>query len=154
MKEVDTNEEMNDLLEIYHIDLNYLKGMCYNECRNELERICFMFKENVNDLEGEIKMDDIMDEAYEELQRLSQDLGIIGLYDKEKVEKKIMNTKLEDARITGMELGIKQGIEQGIEQGIMQHKKDVAIKLIQKGFSIEEIMEITELTEEQIEELR
>ena len=38
--------------------------------------------------------------------------------------------------------------------GIEQNKKEVETKLIEKGFSIDEIEEITKLTKEQIEELK
>lgn len=58
----------------------------------------------------------------------------------------------------GIEKGIEQGIERGIEQGIEQGERRANVKtaarLIAKGnMSIEEIAEVTELTEEQVREL-
>lgn len=146
MREVDTNELENNLLESYHIDLTYLNRICYTECKNELERFCFMFKDNIKDIEGEIKMDDIMDEAYEELERISSDKNIIGLYDKEKIEQKIMNTRLLDAELKGKEEGKKEGIQ--------QRNIEIARNMLKKDININDIIEITGLTKDQIEELK
>ena len=52
------------------------------------------------------------------------------------------------------ERGIEKGIEQGIEQGERRANVKTAARLIAKGnMSIEEIAEVTELTEEQVREL-
>lgn len=50
--------------------------------------------------------------------------------------------------------GIEQGIEQGLERGIEQGIRKVVMKMIAKGKSNQEIMEVTDLTEQEIEELR
>ena len=146
MREVDTNELENEILESYHLDLTYLDSLCYTECRDELEKFCFMFKENIKQNEKEIRKDKIMNEAYEELERLSRDKNIIGLYDKEKVEKKILNTRLLDAELRGK--------EKGIEEGKFEEKKEIARSMLNKGMTINDISEITGLTKEQIEELK
>lgn len=49
--------------------------------------------------------------------------------------------------------GLQQGIEQGIEQGVKQNKHEIAKKLIQKKYDIKDIIEITNLTEEEIKKL-
>lgn len=54
----------------------------------------------------------------------------------------------------GREEGIKQGLKQGIEQGIDEGIKKVAMKMIAKGKSNEEIMDATDLTLGDIEKLR
>ena len=52
------------------------------------------------------------------------------------------------------ERGIEKGIEQGIEQGERRANVKTAARLLAKGnMSIEEIAEVTELTEEQVREL-
>jgi predicted transposase/invertase (TIGR01784 family) len=45
---------------------------------------------------------------------------------------------------------INQGIEQGLEQGILNGKLADAKKMLLKGFSIEDISDITELSVEKI----
>ena len=50
--------------------------------------------------------------------------------------------------------GIQKGIEQGIKQGIKQEKIEMARKLLQNNFSVQMIVELTELTEEEINEIK
>ncbi len=50
----------------------------------------------------------------------------------------------------GIEQGIEKGIEQGIEQGIELKAINGAKKMLERGFSIDDVIEITELPIEQI----
>ena len=86
-----------------------------------------------------------MEEAREEIERLSKDKDIIGLYDAELVEKKVWNTKMAYATKIGLEKGIKEGLEQG--------KREVALKMLEKNMEKSLIREITGLTDEEIEKL-
>ena len=58
----------------------------------------------------------------------------------------------------GIERGIEQGIEQGMEQGIEQGEKaksiEIAKKLLEKGNGIDEIVDITGLSEYEISALK
>ena len=101
-----------------------------------------MFKEDIKQNEKEIREDDIMDEAYEELERLSSDLGIIGLYDKEKVEQKIINTRLLDAE------------RRGKKEGINERNIEIAKNMLNENIDILTIQRVTGLPKEQIEELK
>ena len=48
----------------------------------------------------------------------------------------------------------KLGVEEGKKLGIEKSKKKIAKKMLQQGFNIKEIMDLTELTKEEIEELK
>ena len=65
---------------------------------------------------------------------------------------------IEEGLKEGIEQGIKQGIEQGIkqgeEQGAKKAKKEIARKMLEANKPIEEIMEYTELTKEEIEKIK
>ncbi len=177
MMEEDTHELESEFIESYHIDLTYLNGKCYNEL-NELEKSCFVFLEEqeettINSLRG----DSVMDEAYDELERISRDTGIIGLYDAEKVERKVYNSKMNYAEKIGMEKGmqegmekgmqegmekgikkgIKQGIEQGIEQGLREgeHAKtiEIAKEMLKENIDINIISKVTNLSISEINSL-
>ncbi len=50
--------------------------------------------------------------------------------------------------------GYDKGLKEGIEQGIEQNKKDILEKLLKTDLSIEQIMEITGFTAEEIEKLK
>ena len=78
-----------------------------------------------------------MNEAIEELEKISKDEKIIGLYDAEKVEEKIINTRLESAKLEGKK----------------EKSYEVAKKLLSKNIPLDEIVEITELNKEEIEKL-
>ena len=50
--------------------------------------------------------------------------------------------------------GYDKGLKEGIEQGIEQNKKDILEKLLKTDLSIEQIIEITGFTAEEIEKLK
>ena len=54
----------------------------------------------------------------------------------------------------GLKEGIEKGIEQGLKKGIEQNKKEILEKLLKTNLSIEQIMEITGFTAEEIEKLK
>lgn len=45
----------------------------------------------------------------------------------------------------GVEQGIKQGVEQGIKQGVEQGKIDTALRMLQKGYTVNDVCDITGL---------
>jgi len=57
----------------------------------------------------------------------------------------------------GIELGIEKGIEKGIDQGIeigeKKNRSEIARKMMQKGIAIDDVMEITGLSREEIEKV-
>ena len=124
----------------YHIDLSYLKNRYYNEC-NEIEKTCILFLEDLEKYKSDIKEDEIMEKAYETLEEISRDEKIIGLYDAEKVEQKVINTKVEGAR------------REGIETGIQQRNVEIAKNLLEQNVDISIIMSATGLSLEQIKKL-
>ena len=64
---------------------------------------------------------------------------------------------IEESHREGMEKGRKEGIEEGIEKGIEKGQKEITLKFIanckENGFSTEQIITITGLSEEQINKL-
>ena len=56
--------------------------------------------------------------------------------------------------LAGYDKGLKEGIEQGLEKGIEQNKKEILEKLLKTNLSIEQIIEITGFTAEEIEKLK
>ena len=53
-----------------------------------------------------------------------------------------------------IDIATNKGIEQGIEQGRKEEKIETAKKLLAKNRSLEEIMELTELSEQEIMQLK
>ena len=80
---------------------------------------------------------------------IREETELMELYNKENASPTILNAfDLE------LEKGIEKGIEQGIEKGIEFEKRDITKKLILKNMALETIAEITELTLEQVKEIR
>ena len=135
MREQETGELECEKLESYHIDLEYLKNNCYNKIDdNELEQLLQLFI-----IEDENKLDKLrrnkdMEKAINELEKISSDERIIGLYDAEKVARKTLNTQLKSAKLDGIE-------ERNIEIAKNMKKENIDNLLIAKvtGLTIEEI---------------
>ena len=53
-----------------------------------------------------------------------------------------------------MQQGMQQGIQQGIQQGLEQGKKEIVIRMLKRNSNIEEIKELTGLTEAKIKEIK
>ena len=60
---------------------------------------------------------------------------------------------LQAGLLAGLQQGIEQGIERGIEQGAYQNKLEIAQKLIARGYSLEEIADVSGLTIYQVQSL-
>lgn len=75
-----------------------------------------------------------MEKAINELEKISSDERIIGLYDAEKVARKTLNTQLKSAKLDGIE-------ERNIEIAKNMKKENIDNLLIAKvtGLTIEEI---------------
>ncbi len=65
---------------------------------------------------------------------------------------------IEEGLQQGIEKGLQQGIEKGLQQGIEKGQKDalynIAKQLLNKGFSINEIKKLTNLSENEIKSLK
>ena len=99
------------------------------------------------------------------MQKVSDRLAILKMTD---VERKKYNTHinktlkerdyLTSAEEKGKKLGVQEGIEigekKGREEGKQEERLEIARKMLGKGKSIEEIKEITGLTEEEIERIK
>ena len=93
--------------------------------------------------EFDMENDEAIKKAKEELDKLSQDEYEIRLA--ELRMKHIMDSKaIED-------YGYDKGLEEGLKQGLEQAKIEIAKRMLEQGKSIEEIMELTELSKEDIE---
>ena len=83
-----------------------------------------------------------MNEAIDALEKISQDEKIIGLYDAEKIDRKVYNTKILSAR------------QEGIEEGKKEEKIEIARNLINENVDIEIIKKGTNLTLDEIENIK
>jgi len=70
----------------------------------------------------------------------------------------IMETVADSFRDEGIQIGLKKGREEGREEGLaegkLKDKFEIALKMLKKEMSVELIMELTDLSRDQIEKLR
>ena len=150
--------------EKYHVNLDLINKLYYNEdeLSKEDRELLLLTMEDVRDIEDIVRDDDTMKKAKEKLVDLSEDTELVGMYDKEIVDRKVNNTKLLYAEKVGMERGmkeglkqgIKEGIEEGIEKGIEQNKKDVVINMLKENIDIKTISKVTGMSENEILKLK
>ena len=53
-----------------------------------------------------------------------------------------------------MQKGLEQGLQKGMEKGIKTHAESMAVKMLKKNKSIDEISDFTELSRKNIERLK
>ena len=125
------------------------------QARDEKLIECLKFLENPEskEVQGYMKKNENMKEAREKLDKMSKDEKVRKMA--ELRQKALMDER--EAEYTGysngLEDGIKQGMKQGLEQGIGQGYREIAKKMKGKGKDINEIIELTGLSKEEIEKL-
>lgn len=90
-----------------------------------------------------------------EIERINKKLASMSLSQEERNNYEFRLKAIRD-EISAINYATQKGIEQGIEQERQQakaEKKGIAKKLLKKGLSIEEVTEITGLTQEEIKEM-
>ena len=162
-------DEKNDILEIHFIEMTkFFKAWDADEL-NSLDDILVrwllllgmvdvrrqkVYDDIYRELEELAMKDERLIEAFNAWEELSQTPDTIIAYQSRLKTIIDEEAKLDYAEYKGIEKGREEGIKQGIEQGIEEGIKKVAMKMIAKGKSNEEIMDATDLTLEDIEKLR
>ena len=139
---------LTDVLEIYIIELSKGEELLKNMSKKEQSKNSFnTWLQFINNPEAIVDMENKeVKKAKEVLEEISQNEH--ERYRAELRQKYIMDQKaVEEA---GFDKGLAAGIKQGIEQGIKQKQIEIAKKLLKKGTKLEEIIELTDLTKEEI----
>lgn len=144
LKDIKTNEELTDVMEIHFIELPKAKN---TDTDNNILQAWVNFINNPG--QTEIKNQEMQD-AMNELVRLSSNKDERFLYEK-RLESII---ELNSSMDSGFKRGIEQGIEQGIKRGKIETSLQIAKNLLKAGTDIETICSVTKLTREEIEQLK
>lgn len=139
---------LTDVLEIYIIELSKGEKLLKNMSKKEKEKYPLnTWLQFINNPEVIVDMENKeVKKAKEVLAEISKDEH--ERYKAELRQKYIMDQKaVEEA---GYDKGLAAGIQQGIERGIKQNQIEIAKKLLKKGTKLEEIIELTDLTKEEI----
>lgn len=155
------NYEINNPVTYYFIELPKFRK-AKPDLENKLYQwLSFIDGENKELVEMAVKKNKEIEKANEEWEYLTGDeeLKRLEFLELKKCldDNSIKAAIREEAWNEGIESGMKQGIEQGMEQGIEQGKKnrtiEIAKKMLKQNIPIETIIQITELSEEEITKL-
>ena len=140
MMEEDLKISYEDNKEIYIVDLEKIKKMCYNglEMNNLEKALSILISRNKEEALNISKGNDMLEEVYKNMEELNMNDVFLGMYDQEEENKKMMNSmKLE-----------------GLETGEKNKSIEIAKNLIELNISIDDIIKATGLTKEEIENLK
>ncbi len=69
-------------------------------------------------------------------------------------DRRVTRSTLQTAKEEGWQQGMQQGVQQGVQQGMQQNQIETANRMLVKGIDIETIAELTQLSIEQINQLK
>ena len=143
-----------DNLEIIEINMDYYEEIWHNKDVKGIDDNKYFVmlnrdKKDFKQLKKYLKDSKVVDKYMEEVERVNNDPMFIEYMTYEEDQKKIMNSKINEAT----KIGYNQGIEKGITEGIEQKTIEIARNMLIENSSIDFISKVTGLTQKQIEEL-
>ena len=101
----------------------------------------------------EIGDDEVLKKVVSKIIEMNEDEELIGVYDKEVEDAKILRTRLEGARMEGIIEGEKIGYDLGEKSGYAKGIFDTAKNLLLQNIPIDVISKSTGLSKNKIKEL-
>lgn len=158
MVEMEDGSKVN--MEMHILELKKLPPGDQNE-EGVIRWMRFFGGKNRKEFEDMAKTDEYIEEAYDELKKLSMDEQKRMEYEARQKAIRDYNSQMKSAREYGLKLGreegIEQGREQGIKQGMAQGERSALQKLIRKkkkkGMSLAMIAELLEMDPKEVVEL-
>lgn len=153
-------EEWIPNFETLQINMERLKEIWYSNSTSDINKYKYLIMLDMKeeDLEKLGKEDKIVEEYKEKVCALNNNPNFINTITKEREKVLMHNTALElayeDGESSGFSKGISAGILEGISEGEKKKQLEIAKKMLSKNKTLEEIMELTELTKEEIEHLK
>ena len=129
-------------LVIYEINVAKFKDLCYNDKKPSMIAMLDMNLDELLNIKGDKLMEKLKNEAI----NLNNDEDFVKFLDDETEDRLFVNTFID--------IGKKEGIEQGIEQGAEQKNIEIVKKMLQENINIELISKITNLSIQEINELK
>lgn len=132
--------------EIHIIELPKIeKGEVKGKDKKLKEWLSFLENPESKEVLGYMEKNENMKKAKERLNRMSED-------EEMRILAELREKGIRDEQ-SAKENYYNEGLIEGITKGVEQNNKENAKKMKEKGYNINDIMEITNLTKEEIEEL-
>lgn len=146
--------EITDKIKFYYIELPKFRKKCPDMGEKINQWLAFIDDKDRGRIEMAEARNKVLRKARQEMEYLTGDEETKRLeYLKEKWEMDY-NSDINWARKEGMAEGEEKGEKRGKKAGIKETQLEIAKKMLAKGKEITEIIEMTELTEEEIENLQ
>ena len=142
-----TNSTFSDLLEI---DILELKKVPDKDESNLATWLRFMNTDDKEELNKMAVRNAALESAVCKYKKLTADERIRMIAEESEKAWKDRQAEIKAAK----EEGLEQGLEQGEEKGRNEREIEIARKMLMKNKDISEIMEFTDLSEEEIQKLR
>ena len=142
-------ECMTDMVKYYIIELQKIKGK-KEEVTDSLEKWLLIIGGDEEIMEKCKKEKGAKKEAIEQLEKMSADEKEREIY--EAREKGLIAYQMD--MYESAKQGREEGRQEGRQEGEKKQKNEIAKKLLAKGMSIEEIKEITDLSDEELQKLK
>lgn len=130
---------------IYEFNVDKIFDRCYNEGEEKYKFIALLAADK-NELHKLCRGDEIMGKFEEELNKLNEDTEFISFMSAEEDAEKVKNTLLINAR--------EEGYTAGEKQGTLNKSLEIARNMLNDGADIDIIIKYTNLSKEEIEELK
>ncbi len=140
---------LTDLVEIHFIEQPKFRKLKEKNYKDEALLCWLKFLEtdvNEEELEVLMNMEPAIRMAEEKLEHLSSDPEVLALY------KAREDSAHEKANLIAT--GIERGLQKGLQKGLEQEKYNTAKRLLLKGLPIQLVCEATELSGEQVTEIK
>lgn len=154
LTDVLTNKVFYDHMTMYFLELPIYKKCTEKECESEIDKWLYVLT-NMNRFKSfPFKKDKPIFMQMEELANLSTfSKEEMLMYEKSLDNYRINRLVQETCRDEGFQEGKEQGLKQGIEQGMREKVLQIARKMKDTQTPIDIIMEITDLSQDEIEKL-
>lgn len=159
---VDKKYEINNTVKYYYIELEKFRNQNPDMEEKINQWLAFIDMERGDLLEMAKEKNKEIKEATDAYEVLTGDDEIKRIAEIRLMSELEEQSALATARAKGTEEGLKQGKEEGLKQGKKeglkqgkkQKQKEIAKRMLSKGINIEEIIELTKLSKEEIEKLK
>ena len=146
--------ELNNEVEYIYIELDKFRKQNPNMTEPLNQWLAFLDMERGDLLEMAMEENEQIKDAVKSYNELTGDDEVKRLTEVRLMAQLEEQAALASARARGEEEGLKQGKEEGLKQGEKESKQKMAKKLLKLNRPIEEIMEVTELTKEELEKIK
>ena len=147
-------EKLSEKIQIDVIDMEKARERCYTNSETKLARWCRIITSKRIEEIIEVMGDDLMEEEareqlIEEVEEINRDDEVIALYSAYTQEELERNSIIYEETEKAREKALKEGRKEGIEQG----KKEIIIKMIENGISLEQISKLTNISIDELKNL-